>query len=100
MSYEHAIQAAVRMRVQRERLKLESHEERLEQGFRNRLEHEKRQLDFYDRQIQALDPERLLKLGYSLTYRNGQVVTNADELMPGDVIETHLAQGKVSSKVL
>ena len=100
LSAEHALQAAVRMRVQRELLRLDTQEERLAQGFRNRLEHEKRQLDFYARQVQALDPERLLKLGYSLTYRNGQIVTCADELQPGDVIETHLAEGRVHSKVL
>ena len=100
LSAEHALQAAVRMRVQREVLRLDTQEERLAQGFRNRLEHEKRQLDFYARQVQALDPERLLKLGYSLTYRNGQIVTCADELQPGDVIETHLAEGRVHSKVL
>lgn len=100
LSAEHALQAAVRMRVQRELLRLDTQEERLAQGFRNRLEHEKRQLDFYARQVQALNPERLLKLGYSLTYRNGQIVTCADELQPGDVIETHLAEGRVHSKVL
>lgn len=100
LSAEHALRAAVRMRVQRELLRLDTQEERLAQGFRNRLEHEKRQLDFYARQVQALDPERLLKLGYSLTYRNGQIVTCADELQPGDVIETHLAEGRVHSKVL
>ena len=100
LSAEHALQAAVRMRMQRELLRLDTQEERLAQGFRNRLEHEKLQLDFYARQVQALDPERLLKLGYSLTYRNGQIVTCADELQPGDVIETHLAEGRVHSKVL
>ena len=100
LGYEHGIQAAVRMRVQREHLKLENNEERLIQGLQNRLEHEKRQLDFYDRQIRALDPERLLKLGYSLTYRNGQIVTSAHELLAGDVLETHFAQGKIKSKVL
>lgn len=100
MACGHAIQAAVRMRIQRERLTVETVSDRLTQQTLSRVEQEKRQLDFYGRQLKALDPGRLLKLGYSLTYRNGKLVTRAEALSPGDVIETRLAEGSVQSKVL
>lgn len=100
MAYGHAIQESMKMRLQRERLNVERMDDRLCQQMHHRLEREQRQLDFYARQVAVLDPERLLKLGYSLTYRNGQLVTRAEELASGDVIETHLADGTVTSKVL
>lgn len=100
MACGHAIQASVQMRLQRERLHLDTVDERLARRTMDRLEQEKRQLDFYERQLKALDPTRLLRLGYSLTYRNGKLVTHAAELTAGDVIETRLADGSVQSEVL
>lgn len=100
MAYGHAIQTAVQIRLQRERLNLDTADERLTRHTMDRLEQEKRQLDFYERQLKALDPVRLLKLGYSLTYCNGKLVTHAAELTAGDVIETRLADGSVQSEVL
>lgn len=46
-----------------------------------------------------LDPQNILKKGYSITYRNGKSVKNAEELKAGDVISTQLKDGSVSSIV-
>jgi exodeoxyribonuclease VII large subunit len=38
-------------------------------------------------------------MGYSLTTVNGKVVRNQEDVKTGDIIETHLQNGKVESIV-
>jgi len=45
------------------------------------------------------DPKRQLYLGYSITRRGGHIVKQAQELTSGDIIETQLEEGEISSKV-
>lgn len=100
MQCSHAIQMAVRMRLQQDQMELDALHKNLSQYVSRLMEREKNNLDAWQRQIETLDPERLLKLGYSLTYCRGKVVLSATELKPGDVIETRLRDGNVTSKIL
>lgn len=45
----------------------------------------------------ALDPQRLLERGYSITLFNGKAVKDASELRGGDEIETVLNKGRIKS---
>ena len=45
------------------------------------------------------DPKVQLRLGYSITRRNGDIIKQAEELRVGDVIETQLEEGEINSKV-
>ena len=47
--------------------------------------------------IDAADPKRILRLGFSITRVEGKAITNANDLTPGTVIETTLAEGTVKS---
>lgn len=47
----------------------------------------------------ALHPDAALRRGFSLTLRDGQVLTCADDVRPGDALETRLRDGKVVSRV-
>ena len=47
----------------------------------------------------ALDPQRILERGYSITLHAGKSVVDARKLKKGDVIETRLKNGKVVSRV-
>lgn len=51
--------------------------------------------------LEALSPLKVLGRGYSLTTRaaDGALLRSADLVRPGDVIETRLGQGRVSSRV-
>lgn len=57
-------------------------------------------LNLLENKTTLLDPQNILKRGYSLTTKDGKVIKNAKELNRGDNIETHLAVGKVESKVI
>lgn len=47
----------------------------------------------------ALHPDAALRRGFSLTLKDGRVVTDADALLPGDTLETRLRTGSVVSVV-
>ncbi|MCF0159427.1 MAG: exodeoxyribonuclease VII large subunit [Bacteroidaceae bacterium] len=56
-------------------------------------------LEMLAQRISDNSPERLLKRGYSITLKDGRAVTDAQQLKPGDVIVTRLAQGEVKSEI-
>ncbi|HKJ79943.1 MAG TPA: exodeoxyribonuclease VII large subunit, partial [Prolixibacteraceae bacterium] len=49
--------------------------------------------------VRLLTPVNVLKRGYTLTLKNGQIVTSVNQLKIGDAIETQFADGKVKSKI-
>ena len=48
---------------------------------------------------EAVNPERLLKRGYSITLHKGRAVHRAEELKAGDEIETRLEHGTIKSRI-
>ena len=50
--------------------------------------------------MRALDPRRVLERGYSITRdADGRVVRTSDAVVPGTLVETELAYGRVTSRV-
>lgn len=60
---------------------------------------ERHRIELLAQRAAAADPALLLKRGYSITLLNGRAVTDAAQLSDGDVIETRLEKGSVSSVV-
>lgn len=60
---------------------------------------QKKQLEKAEMMVDLADPKRLLKRGFSITMKDGQVVKDASLLKSGDDVETVLAKGIVKSKV-
>lgn len=49
--------------------------------------------------LRLLEPENILKRGYSITTKNGKIVSNSNELMVNDIVETQIFKGSFKSKV-
>ncbi|MCS7037064.1 MAG: exodeoxyribonuclease VII large subunit [Saprospiraceae bacterium] len=47
----------------------------------------------------ALHPDAALRRGFSLTRKNGRVITSTQDAQPGDVIETQMADGAFRARV-
>lgn len=62
-----------------------------------KISNEQHRLEILTQRTQALDPQRLLKRGYSITLKNGKAVHDAQTLKSGDEIETRLEQGTIKS---
>lgn len=60
---------------------------------------EKRNLESIQEKLRLVDPQNILKRGYSLTMLNGKIVKSVDQLAKGDPLETRLGDGTVESTV-
>ncbi|HOL21739.1 MAG TPA: exodeoxyribonuclease VII large subunit [bacterium] len=59
-------------------------------------------INFLERQedrVSLMNPVNVLKRGYSITFKDGKIVKNADSLQEEDRIETQLFSGRIKSKV-
>lgn len=54
----------------------------------------------FDSSLKILDPENVLKRGYTITSRNGKIIKKSVELKKEDIINTRFSDGSVSSKVV
>ncbi len=86
-------------RMETERRKVETMAARLTPQPLRRLTAERHRLELLAQRATALDPQRLLKCGYSITTLQGKAVRSAGMLKQGDKIETRFGQGKVTSTV-
>ncbi|MBN2423594.1 MAG: exodeoxyribonuclease VII large subunit [Calditrichaceae bacterium] len=57
----------------------------------------KSKIDNLSVRLQSINPENVLRRGYSITYFNGNIIKSAKRLKPDQQIETRLAEGKISS---
>lgn len=57
-------------------------------------------LETYDKNIDLLKPENVLKRGYTMTYRNGSIIKRKEDLAKGDIIDTRFSDGIISSRIL
>ena len=56
-------------------------------------------LEILDKKNHYLNPQNILKRGYSITLHNGKNIKSSDELKNEDLIDTILYKGRIKSKV-
>ena len=93
------IPSLVQMRLQSEHFRHERIAKRLEAAWRMRNEKERHRLELLEEKVKASSPELLLSRGYSITLKEGKVVTDPKQVEDGDVVVTRVAKGVFYSKV-
>lgn len=93
-----AANGAVRY-VERRKSAVEMFGQRLEQSAKTMLVKESHRLVRIADKAELASPERVLRLGYSITRINGHAVTDASGVKVGDTIVTTLANGEIRSEV-
>ena len=89
----------IKNRTTREGYLLEQLIQRIHVGIVRNLTDKKHRLMLLEQRVNDASPERLLKRGYSMTFKDGKTVTDSAQLKPGDIITTRLAKGEVRSEV-
>ena len=89
----------IRQRLATEQLHIERLAGRLVPAAQALLTNRKHRLQLIEQRIELLDPRRLLQRGYSMTLKDGHIVSDSSELKEGDTIETRLAKGRIWSVV-
>ena len=83
----------------RQEAKIDALQQRLPMLIERRFLAENHRLQLMEEKLKALDPQLLLKRGYSITLHKGKAVKDASLLKEGDEIETLLEKGKLHSIV-
>lgn len=90
---------AVARRIDTARQRVERLEVRFADTVRRLLTDEQHRLQMLEQRIEAENPERLLRRGYSITTYEGHAVHDASQLPKGAVVETRVEKGAFKSKV-
>ncbi|MBL7798351.1 MAG: exodeoxyribonuclease VII large subunit [Saprospiraceae bacterium] len=96
---ESAISWSARARVRTARQQVDVAATGLPVLAQRRIRHAATDLQRAEAICAALHPDATLRRGFSLTFKNGKVLTHADSVASGDVLETRLQDGKVVSRV-
>lgn len=85
--------------VNKEKNRLSLYQQRLKGAIRGAVLREQGKLGLWQKTIELHSPERIFKMGYSLTTVNGKVINNQADAKAGDLLETHLQTGVIQSIV-
>ena len=92
------IENALRQKTDQESHRLLLLQRTMEVAARQAIEKERHRLSLLSQKALSLDPEIILKRGYSITLSGGKVVTDSSKVMKGEILETKLANGTILSK--
>ena len=98
-SLQHRIELKTADFIAKNSLLLDRKSDQLSALVNQQLQQQQNNLKLIETKLQLLDPQQLLKKGYSFTTHNGKLVTSITQLTPGDTIITTLADGTVDSVV-
>ena len=97
--YWHALLQRVMLHLQQSKMRVELLSNKDIPATTNKLMAEQHKLQLLEQRVDGVNPERMLRLGYSLTYKNGYVLRNVNEVKAGDEITTRLEGGIITSVV-
>lgn len=93
------LELCCQQRTSGEHVRLADLQRRLAQAAERAVETRRNRLAMLEKQVEAASPERILRMGYSITRVHGKVVRDAAQLKAGDKIVTRLATGETTSIV-
>ena len=85
--------------TERHRDRLNLTEQRMSLYTLAMLQNEQRRIELTESKLRSASPERILRLGFSITRIGGKAIKQAGNLQEGDVIETTFASGTIKSTV-
>ncbi len=66
---------------------------------RNFIQKDLEQIRLNENAVRLLNPENVLKRGYSLTLKDGRIIKSVSQVSEKDIIETRFYNGRVESKI-
>lgn len=87
-------------KLEREKSELNNLSKMISPNMLNRLDKEKIKLENIKTKLNLLNPENILKKGYSLTLVEGKIVKSINSVKKGSIIDTKFSDGIIKSEVL
>lgn len=122
LDFGREIQSQARNHMNEKQMEIKSYSHLIQLNAKNQLQNQHRQVDYIavefphhvskvlknenklvnhlEALIDLLSPEKVLQRGFSMTLKNGQPVTDANNLSKADIIESVFASGRIKSKVI
>ena len=85
------------LQLQRETALVQKIWDRMRHQLNQRIQEERHLIETAGQYIRMVSPEHVLKRGYTLTTRQGRIITSLQSLSPDEVIETHFRDGVATS---
>ena len=98
-SISQRIISAIQRRIDMEKNKVNAVESMIKDGTLRRMTVENHRLEILSQRIEAENPQRLLRRGYSITTFEGRAVRDASQLTKGATVETRVERGSFKSTV-
>jgi exodeoxyribonuclease VII large subunit len=73
---------------------------RFTNSVHNFIQREYSAIHLTERSVELLNPDNIIKRGYTLTYKDGKILKSASNLNENDKIETRFSDGIVKSKII
>ena len=70
------------------------------QKINNYLDKKETELKIIETKLDAHNPQHILNLGFSITYKDDKLVKSPEEIKKGDRIKTRLKNGEIDSEIL
>ncbi|MGE4586459.1 MAG: exodeoxyribonuclease VII large subunit [Mangrovibacterium sp.] len=97
---ENRLQRESRMLLEAEGVRLERQVRGVREQVNRQLEKQESRLALAEEMVWLVDPQQVLKRGYSLTYHRGRLLRSESGLAPGDRLVTRLYDGEVNSEII
>ena len=94
------LQLLPQQHLRRESERLSVLQQQLPPALRSKLRQEEQQLQQFDQLLQLLRPEATLARGYSLTVKDGKIISSCSQVQAGERITTRFKDGDLNSEVL
>ena len=94
------LQRATQSAIIQENNKLLGYLQRMSYSAQTLVMKEQNRLQMWAKTIELHSPERIFKMGYSLTMLNGKPVMRKEDVKQGDVLKTYVQDGVVESVVV
>jgi len=85
--------------LQKETALVQKISDRMRHQLNQRMQEQRHQVESTEQYIRMVSPVNVLKRGYTLTTRQGRIISSLKSLSPDDVIETHFRDGVATSVV-
>lgn len=92
--------ASTRITLANRRSSINSETERLRRISRANIKNHNSKIEGFSTTVKLLSPANILKKGYGIVKVNGDIVSNADKINEGTIIEIFLADTKIRSTVI
>jgi exodeoxyribonuclease VII large subunit len=73
--------------------------QRFHQLIYNKMAGEGKRLEDYHRLLAYAEPGQILKMGFSISRKDGKALKDVKSMRPGNIVETELYRGKFKSKI-